>query len=262
MILEVNDQLKRQFWEYISHEECINLYIIADVESYGFETEFQKVWIQVNKENNICAVMLKYYSTLIIYSYKNDYDLDELILHIDNLDINIINGKKSVIEKLITKYHNYKDKKEYYFCRLKKLNSLNFEHLKNYKIQEARVRDLEDVYSLLRRNKDFNLENYIKSKTHQIKTKSGRVYFIKQNNKVISTCATGIENDFLAMINGVATTEDYRNNGLATYLVYNLSKVLLSEGKYPCLFYHNEEAGKIYEIIGYKSEDNWTVLSK
>lgn len=262
MILKIGDDFKKKFWEYVSYEECINLYIIADVESYGFETEFLNVWMQVDDENNACSIILRYYSTLIVYSYKNDFDVDELIQHIESLDIDAINGKKSVIDRLCTKFNNYKDKKECYFCSLTKLNDLSFDDSKDFKIEEAGVKDLEDVFKLLKKNEDFKLENYIQSKSRQIKTKSGRVYFIKKDNKVISTCGTGIENSFLAMINGVATEENYRNKGLATYLVYTLSKKLLEEEKYPCLFYHNKDAGKIYYKIGYKPEDNWVMLFK
>lgn len=262
MILKVNDNLKRRFWEYVSYEESINLFIIGDVENYGFDTDFQDVWFQIDENDNITSVILKYYSSLTIYSYKNDFDINELILHIKDLNIKAINGKKSVIDRLTSKYKDFREKKECYFCSLKKINEIDFDNAQKYKIEKGEIGDLEDIRRLLSKNKDFNLKDYIQSKTHQLKTKSARVYFIKEEEKIVSTAATGIENSFLAMINAVATDKSYRKKGLATYIVYNLSKNLLEEGKSPCLFYHNEEAGNIYHKIGYEQQDNWIMLFK
>ncbi|MEF9992048.1 MAG: GNAT family N-acetyltransferase [Romboutsia sp.] len=262
MILKVNKDLKSQFWEYVSYEESINIFIIGDVESYGFDTEFQEVWFQLDNEKNITSLILRYYSSLIIYSYKNDFDVDELIEHINSLDIKVINGKKSVIDKLIGKYTNFKYKKESYFCSLKNISNMDFSNMDNYKIEEALTADLEDIYSLLSEIEDFKLDNYVELKKHQLKTNSARVYLIKENNKVISTCATGIENSFLAMVNAVATDEKYRNRGLATYIVYKISKHLLEEGKTPCLLYCNKEVSNIYRSIGYREEDKWVMIYK
>ena len=262
MILKVNDDLKKRFWEYVSHEESINLFIIGDVESYGFDTDFQEVWFQVNEKDNITSVILKYYSSLIVYSYENNFNIDELIKHIDNLDISIINGKKSVIDRLISKYKKFKSKKECYFCSLKKLEDIDLSRMSHYKIEEASIDDLNKVYNFLSNIEDFDTDNYIESKTHQLKTNSARVYYIKEEKKIINSVSTGIETSFLAMLTGVATNKMYRNKGLATYSVYKLSEELLSEGKTPCLFYSNLESGSIYHKIGYKQEDNWIMLFK
>ena len=47
MITKVNGDLEKAFWEYVSHEERINLFIIGDVENYGLETDFQEIWLQM-----------------------------------------------------------------------------------------------------------------------------------------------------------------------------------------------------------------------
>lgn len=262
MILKVNDDLKKRFWEYVSYEESINLFIIGDVESYGFDTNFQEVWFQVDDKENITSVVLKYYLSLIVYSYENNFDIDELIKHIDNIDINIINGKKNVIDRLTSNYKKFRSKKECHFCSLKKLEDIDLSNMSHYKIEKACIDDLDIVYNLLSNIEGFYTDNYIESKTHQLKTNSARIYLIKEENQVINSVSTGIETSFLAMVTGVATSKIYRNKGLATYSVYKLSEELLSEGKTPCLFYSNLEAGSIYHKIGYTQKDNWIMLYK
>lgn len=260
MILKVNDKFKRKFWEYVSHEECINLYIIADVESYGFETEFQNVWMQVDNKDDVTSIILKYHKNLIIYSYENNYDLEEMITHIKHLDIEYINGKKSVIDKLITGNLCYSNIKECVFSTLKNLNDLDFTNINRYKVHKADLKDLKNVYNLLCDKEEYKLQDYLQLKSYQLKTNSCRIYYIKKDKELISTCSTSVENDFLGMLSGLTTKDEYRKQGLATYLVYSISKSLLAEGKHPCVIYFDKELEKIYKKIGYEVKEGWTIL--
>ena len=261
MITKVNKNLEKAFWEYVSHEERINLFIIGDVESYGLNTDFQEVWLQINDEK-IVLVMLRYYKSLVIYSYKNDFDIAEVISHINILDIKEISGKKSVIDRLRLKYSDYLECKETYFCSLKRLNNIDISTLKENKIHKAEIDDLEALNEFSS-NIQMHTQDYIESKTKQIRDKITRIYFIKDDNdKIISSVSTGIETSFLAMICGVGTDYEHRNKGFATYMAYILSKELVNEGKIPCLFYADEYSGRIYKKIGYEVDDKWSILLK
>ena len=70
------------------------------------------------------------------------------------------------------------------------------------------------------------------------------------------------ENDNTAMIIGVGTHPKYRNRGLASKCLIKLCKELLAENIKPCLFYDNEEAGKLYNKLGFKTIDNWSIYYK
>ncbi|MGL5329728.1 MAG: GNAT family N-acetyltransferase, partial [Peptostreptococcaceae bacterium] len=67
------------------------------------------------------------------------------------------------------------------------------------------------------------------------------------------------ENRRYAMIVGVGTHPNYRSLGLATKCIVKICKELLSENKIPCLFYDNEEAGKLYYKLGFKKIGNWSI---
>ncbi|WP_234780015.1 hypothetical protein [Clostridioides difficile] len=41
-----------------------------------------------------------------------------------------------------------------------------------------------------------------------------------------------------------------------------LCSELLRENKIPCLFYDNEEAGKIYKKLGFENIGKWGIYSK
>ncbi|EQI88936.1 acetyltransferase family protein [Clostridioides difficile P2] len=64
------------------------------------------------------------------------------------------------------------------------------------------------------------------------------------------------------MIIGVGTHPKYRAKGLATKCLIKLCSELLRENKIPCLFYDNEEAGKIYKKLGFENIGKWGIYSK
>ena len=70
------------------------------------------------------------------------------------------------------------------------------------------------------------------------------------------------ENKTHAIIVGVGTHPQFRNKGYATKCISKICGELLNENKIPCLFYDNEEAGKIYKKLGFIKIGNWSICSK
>ncbi|HBF6510013.1 TPA: GNAT family N-acetyltransferase, partial [Clostridioides difficile] len=46
MIVKIDNTLEKEFWQYVSHEESLNLFIIGYVENYGFSSQYQDIWSQ------------------------------------------------------------------------------------------------------------------------------------------------------------------------------------------------------------------------
>ncbi|MCC0785057.1 GNAT family N-acetyltransferase [Clostridioides sp. ES-S-0108-01] len=261
MIVKIDNTLEKEFWQYVSHEESLNLFIIGYVENYGFSSHSQDIWFQL-KDGNITSIILKNKSTLIIYSLKNNFDIGEMKNHIKGLDVESISGKKCVIDRLIREYKDFYEKLDNKFCILKEIKEIDFSNMKEYKIEKAQEKDVDEIGKLLNKS-DYKIsQNYIEDRKEHLKEGNVRAYFIKNNDTMISTVSTGMETSFLAMIVSVSTDKEYRRRGFASYIVYNLSKELLLEGKVPCLFYNDDIAGKIYHNIGYKEINEWTILFK
>lgn len=86
---------------------------------------------------------------------------------------------------------------------------------------------------------------------------SGRIYYIKDKGKIISTAALTAENSKNGIIIGVATDKEYRTKGLAKSCVGNLCKEMVLENKSVLLFYNNPDAGKLYKDLGFKDINRW-----
>ena len=92
--------------------------------------------------------------------------------------------------------------------------------------------------------------------------KTGRGYYIEVNKQAVAMAKNTAENKTHAIIVGVGTHPQFRNKGYATKCISKICRELLNENKTPCLFYDNEEAGKIYKKLGFIKIGNWSICSK
>lgn len=168
MIVKIDNTLEKEFWQYVSHEESLNLFIIGYVENYGFSSQYQDIWSQV-KDGNITSIILKNKSTLIIYSFKNNFDIEEMKNHIKNLDVESISGKKCVIDRLISEYKNFYEKLDNKFCVLKEMKEIDFSNMKGYKIENAQEKDIDEIGKLLNRSDYKVSKNYIEERKEHLK---------------------------------------------------------------------------------------------
>lgn len=246
--------------EYLMQEPEFNLFIIGDIENFGYNTDFQTIWGIVDNGNRVQGILLKYYSSFIPYAY--DREILKRFAPLISLGARVVSGKQEIID-IIKPYltKNIIEEKKDYFARLRELNrSIPLD--KGLKIKRAGVKDVDRLLELRNQIAEFgslplNRESVIK----KLKTGSGRVYYLEDNTgRMVSSAATSAENSLSAMIVGVATLPEYRKRGLATNCVYRICEDLLAEKKIPCLFYDNPEAGKIYRRIGFEEIGNWSII--
>ncbi|SHH94854.1 GNAT family N-acetyltransferase [Clostridium grantii] len=262
MIRKLTENDRQIVLEFLSQEAAINLFIIGDIENFGFDQDFQELWGSFNNEEKIQGVLLRYHESFIPYYKDKSFDckgFKDIIL--SNKGKVILSGKESVVE-------NFKDilpeatKKSTYFCELRNKDKLLNEC---ESIEIAQIEDAEKIYNLLETIDEFNATdtNSIERIENKLKAKSGRIYFMKnEHEEAISVAQTDAENRYSAMVVGVATIKEYRHKGFMSQCLSKLCLDLLNEGKTLCLFYDNPEAGKVYHKLGFETIEKWTMLIK
>jgi uncharacterized protein len=257
MLLKVNEVLKETLLNYVKQEPAINLFIIGDIEQYGLNQEFQEVYLQYNANHQITSCLLRYYTSVVFYSHTKAFQVDEIINILKTLKFDRLSGKKECLDLLVPHLEQILKIEDCFFCECPHGNQLVKPEVH---IKQAGLSDLPKLYECLKHT-DFHITNYIESNTRKLEQKSGRIYYVENNdNEVISTAGTSIETSVSAMIGGVTTLHTHRNQGLASQIVSQLASDLLSEGKTPCLFYFNQAAGSIYHRIGFQDIGLWTLV--
>src|SRR6056297_3039340 len=99
MIRKLEEKDRKETLDFLSEEPSINLFAIGDIESFGFNEDFQDVWGQFD-DNKLTGVLLRYNQNFIPYWKKDDFNPEKFIDIIKNSHIKekIISGKKRILK--------------------------------------------------------------------------------------------------------------------------------------------------------------------
>jgi len=53
MLRKLTENDREMTLEFLSEERAINLFIIGDIECFGFDEDFQEIWGKVNETNEL-----------------------------------------------------------------------------------------------------------------------------------------------------------------------------------------------------------------
>ena len=253
MIIKVDDTYHSKVINYLKREPDFNLFIIGDIERYGYDNYCLDIWAGIDKKGHIEGVLLRYFEYLIFYS-RGKFNIDAFANLINSLNYIEISGKLDVLQKLEGKI-GVNRKRIVKFCVLddpSKLNDIEI-GLKPKKIRFGNISKVVKLYGEIDEFENTTIES-IKSGL-----RTGRGYCIEINKKVVAMAKSTLETRTHAMIVGVGTHPNFRNRGLATKCIVKICNEIINENKTPCLFYDNIEAGRIYNKLGFKEKGYWGI---
>lgn len=239
-----------------------NLFIIGDIEVYGYEQEFQKLWGEFNGSGELIAVLLKFEDNYIPFATEEFNAREFAEIMSNDATFKMMSGLKEITEKIEPFLNQqYLRKRQTYYAKCTKLktgtNNVDFSN-----VQQALPPDAVALVELVNSIPEFSESTMtIERKIRELKDGSSRSFFIKVDEKMVSTASTAAENSMSAMVVGVATLENYKKKGYATKCMVKLCSQLLREGKELCLFYDNPEAGAIYKRIGFEDIGFWMMYT-
>lgn len=257
MILKLNISYKKELVEFLLEEKEINLFIIGDVENYGFNEGIVNYWAEFDKDGQIIAVLMKFYDDFIVYS-RSEFDVPGFSVIMKENNFKLLSGKKSVVEKF-SNHIGIKEKRHMHFAKLDKLDKLYNDTLLNA-VRPTKLENIQKVYELhtiINGKKDSKSLERLQNKFID---RAGRGYhIINDKDEIVCSAETTAENSYSAMIVAVCTNPFYRRHGYATAVLSKLCNCLLLEGKTLCLFYDNPAAGKIYKSLGFEDIGLWSL---
>ncbi|MDZ5473921.1 GNAT family N-acetyltransferase [Bacillus sp. 31A1R] len=238
-----------------------NLFMIGDIEGYGYETPFQKLWGEFDEKGNLIAVLLKYEENYIPFA-KGSFNAKQFAeIMLDDPSFKMMSGLKHLTEAIEPYLQDRIDKKrETYYA---KCTSLQLDRMVDTtEVSQAKPEDAEGLVQLLNSIPEFSDSIItVERKRRGLEDGVSRSYFIEEDGLMVSTASTTAENSLSAMVVGVATLEEYKRKGYATKCMIKLCSQLLEEGKELCLFYDNPDAGLIYKRIGFEDIGFWMMYT-
>jgi len=255
---------REEILDFVFEEPAFNLFLIGDIEAFGFAEPFQEIWACRNEKEQVNGVLLRYNESFIPYwkdeAFNPQLMVDVITHYVETVLMNspfIISGKDTMI-KSIQLYFPKLTPKPTFFCEL---NSKERLQKVDKKIKIATEEDAERIFELMETIDEFSISVPIERIAHKIRTKTGRIYYIEgEHEQMLSVAQTTAENSKSAMIVGVATRKEYRGQGLMSQCLTQLCSDLLDEKKSLCLFYDNPSAGKVYHRVGFETIGQWIML--
>lgn len=262
MIRKIRENEKEWLMERLKQDPSRTMFIYGDIQQNGLETDYQEIWLD-EQDDTIGAVLLRYNNNFVFYIFDKVYDLNGFKERLNDPRINIMSGSKSQIDSLPSELSNSFTFRTMYFCECKELKD-NVDTPKVIRAQSKDATAIAQSFYSITEFSDFNtnLEDRAQRMFDKLETQKSRAFIVYDQDKVIAHANTSVETDASVMVGGVFTLPDYRTQGIASQVVYALTKDCLNEGKTPCLFYDNPKAGSIYHRLGYETFDLWIVGKK
>ena len=222
MIKRLDSKYEKKVIDYLNIEKEINTFNLQELKNYGFDNVFYKVYSDIDEDGNIKGILFKCFEYLTFYSY-GEFDVDKFCeFIISDIEFNEISGKTECVEAIARKLGLLKYRKVH-LCRLDYIDDIEKNINPNLKLKKINIFNIKKVVKLYEEIGEFQ-NTTIESLRSNLK--SGRGYCIEERKKVISMAKSTAENDNTAMIIGVGTHPEYRNQGLASKCLIRLCKEL------------------------------------
>ncbi|WBW96974.1 GNAT family N-acetyltransferase [Oceanirhabdus sp. W0125-5] len=264
MIKILNQDYEKKILDYVTDEKEYNLFIISNIENQGFEEEYLTYYGDIDEEDNIKGIMVKFFNIYTIYTKSECWDIEGFVDVLNNSELGMITGKERFIQELSKAGLQIQEYEGHYFAtmRKKKTQELNGKiNSELDKLEKITCDMIEEVVQLRESIPEFmqGSGNFGKILRKGISNRTARAYCIRENGKMVAFAQTSAENSQSAMITSVMTHLDYRKKGYASLCVEKLCDELIQEDRRLCLYYVNQNAGKIYRKIGFKEIGKWGI---
>lgn len=259
MIRKLTEQDRKMCMDFTAHKPAENLFIIGDIEAFGFDSDFQDVWGDFDDAGQMRAVLLRYRENYIVFA-PEPHGFNALAIA-ETIQASIkpgdmISGLASVVREVLPHMEREPEKlRETYYAKCEALKDLS---VPTSAVRKGTVKDVPRIAALYDQIAEFE-QNDNRSEGLRTSMEEGvsRCFYIEKEAHMVSAAMTTAENSMSAMVVGVCTLPGCKKKGYASACMMALCFELLAEGKYLCLFYDNPDAGTIYKKIGFQDIGKW-----
>ena len=72
MMRKLTKKDHEQVFAYLKEEAALNLFIIGDIEAFGYDTDFQELWGVFKENGTLKSILLRFHDSFIPYSKEKN----------------------------------------------------------------------------------------------------------------------------------------------------------------------------------------------
>ncbi|ALV21887.1 MULTISPECIES: GNAT family N-acetyltransferase [Carnobacterium] len=258
MIYKCIEDHRELLLNFLAVDPIMNLFVIGNIETYGFDSLDQDVWAYTDDSSQITGILLRYKENVIPVHGENFDGFETFLPLLQSLDeITAVSGASSTIEQ----YAEFLPELELTETTIALCQDL-LESPKNIDLVEPLKKIGIPAYLT------FQQECFGKTTEQELPLLEAMnadtilIHVIKNDNgEILSAGRLAVETAEAGMIIDIGTIESERGNGYASAIIASLVQHCQQKGKKACLFYSDASAGRLYHRLGFQdTELKWSML--
>lgn len=265
MFIKATEADRAALLAYCGREPHANLFLIADIQNFGFGQPFQQVWKQLAADGGLVGVLLRYYENYLYYSHSEGPHVAEAGQQLAAQDAKLVSAKPALLGSIRPALHGRFEQHDRLLCTLERTDAL----LPDPEgLMEATVDDATELAAAYQQIEEFHslylggVGTLAETIRNRIASGEGRHWFLRRKGRVACHANTTAETEKSGVVGGVFTLPAWRKQGLAAGIVSAACRSLLGRGKTPALFFDNPEAGRMYYKLGFVHTGAWGSLEQ
>jgi predicted GNAT family acetyltransferase len=242
----------------LMEDTVLNLYLLSNIQQLGFDKEYCEFWGEFDggERNALRALLNRYMTGWSVYGHPNSsWAALGSVVDSHSVTATRLQDNPSGGASFLPYLQEYEAEK----IIEEELMQLDREAFRpqaephGFRVRRAHEGDLSALISFY-----ANAGSMTRSRTGVARPLRDLQIWIAERTGVI--CAAALTNAELsdrAMIGGVFTAPEWRNQGLGQALCSALCASLLQEGKQPVLYWQDPAAGAVYRKLGFRASGTW-----
>lgn len=216
--------------EYLEQDIESCLYLHGDIVCYGLEDPNMSVWYS-EKEGKINLVLMKYFEGGHIFSKDDDFDVDELVAKLKEINPKRMSSKESIIQIIAPLMEEEYEAKYGGVFRLNSYRELD----SPVAIERATEADVDAIAEFMVSYEPYKYsytkENMASELGDRIRRGIGRSYIIRDGERVVAHDAVTLEANTYAVEGLALVHEDFRRTLYGAFIDSYMINELGKEGK-------------------------------
>jgi predicted GNAT family acetyltransferase len=253
-IRQLNRDNTNTLLDFLYQDPYYNIFMIGNLEHVGLDHPDLDYWGSF-RDGQLVGTLMRYRVFWNVYD-AGEADLREFAWLMDRRgDVQALHGHDRLIARLAKLLRDYevKEERRLHFCRLPELKpALTSSH----SVRRATLADLPALVTFYSDAEEMTRDKQAVRRCLE----QGRIFVATAQGRVVSAALTNAETQNLAIIGGVYTPPDSRQQGYASACMFAICQDLAADGKEACLFYDDPVAEGIYRRLGFKEIGSWRLL--
>lgn len=239
----------------LNAEPQLNLYLLGNVETYGFDADFCEFFGDV-EDGRVRAVVNRYMVGWAVYGVAEaDWHGLGQIVDSHAVQAERLQDNPGGIDSFLPYLQQYEAAvlQEDHLMELKPEEFRPAANPQGFVVRKATLDDLPKLITFFADAGDMTRSPAAVERP----LRDRRVWIAQQEGEIVAAALTNAETSTLAMIGGVYTTPAWRGHGLSQAVCSGLCKELIEIGRQPVLYWINPAAGHVYTKLGFREIGMW-----